>query len=238
MKTTKQKTKTGIKSKKNIWLIALGLLALQMIIGIILYDSLPERLYTHWNEHGVADDSMSKIYGVFFLPLFSFLISIILILAPKLDPLKDNITKFEDSYRSFIIGFWAFMFYLNSLTLALNMLYSSGLPMTFNMIPLMVPAFAFITYSIGALLGKAKRNWTIGIRTSWALYNDAVWDRVHARASKILKWVSLITLAGMFFLDWAFLIMIVPLISAMIFSCIDSYVQYRIEIGKDKKKNK
>ena len=235
MKTTKQKTKTGIEHK-NIWLIALGLLALQIIIGIVLYDSLPERLYTHWNEHGVADDSMSKIYGVFFLPLFSFFISLILIFAPKLDPLKDNIAKFENSYYSFIIGFWAFMFYLNSLTLALNIFYSRGLSMSFNMIPLMVPAFAFLTYLTGDLLGKSKRNWTIGIRTSWALYNDAVWDRVHRRASKILKLASLVTLSGIFFDRWAFLLMITPLIAAMVFSCIDSYVQYRIEIGKKKNK--
>jgi uncharacterized membrane protein len=238
MKTTKQKTKTGIKSKKNIWIVLLGLLAIQIIIGIILYDSLPERLYTRWNEHGISDGSMSKTHTLFFLPIFSFLMGAILIFMPKLDPLKDNIAKFEGAYRSFIIGFCAFMFYLQSVTISLNLLYSRGLPITFNILLLLIPAFAFITYSIGALLGKSKRNWTIGIRTSWALYNDAVWDRVHARASKILKWVSLITLAGIFFPDWAFLIMIVPLISAMIFSCIDSYLQYRIEIRKDKKKNK
>ena len=92
---------------------------------------------------------------------------------PRFDPLKTNIDSFKSSYHWFIAIFAGFFFYLQMLIIAWN------IGMQFDFTRVLIPAFAVLFFYCGKLMGNAKQNWFIGIRTPWTLSNKIVWEKVN-----------------------------------------------------------
>jgi uncharacterized membrane protein len=90
-----------------------------------------------------------------------------------------------------------------------------------------MPAFAVLFWFCGSLIGKAKRNYTIGIRFPWTLASDVVWDKTHKVGEKLFKLVALLAFLATFFVNYAFWLLFVPLIASVIFLFIYSYLEYR-----------
>lgn len=73
--------KSGVISAK--WfLIPLGIILLNIVIGLVIYPSLPHKLPTHWDSIGNIDGYMDKsISAVFLMPLFQGFIGIVIYLS-------------------------------------------------------------------------------------------------------------------------------------------------------------
>jgi len=73
--------KSGVISQK--WfLIPIGIILLNIIIGLVIYPSLPSKLPTHWDMMGRVDGYMNKsISAVFLMPLFQGFIGIVIYLS-------------------------------------------------------------------------------------------------------------------------------------------------------------
>ncbi len=71
-----------------------------------------------------------------------------------------------------------FMFFVYILTL----LWALGFE--FNMNLMILPAMGVLFIAIGILLGNARRNFFVGIRTPWTLSSDTVWAKTH----RLGKW--------------------------------------------------
>jgi uncharacterized membrane protein len=145
---------------------------------------------------------------------------------PKIDPLKKNIDVFRTRFNMFIVGISLFFFYVYILTLFWN----TGSRFDFGQ--LLTPAFAVLWYLIGDLVGNAKRNWSIGIRTPWTMSSDAVWDKTHKLGAKIFKASAVIVLLGFFFPKMAFWFVIVSALATVVITFIYSYVKYKQEINQ------
>jgi uncharacterized membrane protein len=50
---------------------------------------------------------------------------------------------------------------------------------------------------LGAVLGKVKRNFFIGVRTPWTLASERVWDATHRFAAKVFVIAGLVGLASL-----------------------------------------
>ena len=74
-----------------------------------------------------------------------------------------------------LYGVWAFMLLLH--IFCTFMTFSLGYRFDMTFIVNIVIGFIFII--LGNYLPKIKRNYTIGIRTSWALNSDENWSRTH-----------------------------------------------------------
>lgn len=166
---------------------------------------------------------MSKFWGLFLMPILMIVFTILFFVIPNIDPEKKNIEKFWGEFDKFIIVFNLFMLYVYILTILWNIGYS------INMTAALMPAFAILFWFCGSLIGKAKRNYTIGIRVPWTLASDAVWDKTHRLGEKLFKFVALTTLLGTFFVGYAFWLLFVPLFASVIFLIIYSYLEYRKE---------
>ena len=197
-----------------ILVIALG-------IAYYFYPLLPDQVASHWNSFGEVDGYMSKFWGLFLLPLIMIFVNILLFFVPKIDPKRSNIEKFEGTFDSFIIIFNLFMLYIYSLTIAWNM----GYPMDMN--TAIIPAMAAFFFYTGILVGKAKRNYTIGIRTPWTLDNDIVWDKTHKKGEKVFKLTAILTLVGLFFSECAFLFLFIPLVVGVIYLVVYSHIEHK-----------
>jgi len=149
---------------------------------------------------------------------------LLLVIIPRLDPLKANVEKFKGYYYGFIIVFLLFFFYLHVLTIIFNLGY------VLNMTFFLIPAFAVMFYYMGMMVSKAKRNYFIGIRTPWTLASDTVWDKTHALGGKLFKIAAIISLAGIFFGQYAIWFMMAPVMLAAIVTTLYSYLEFRKEV--------
>lgn len=202
-----------------IWTIVLVLAALA--IGLILEPRFSDPMAVHWNEKGEADGYGSRFMGLWFLPLMTIGLTLLLLGIPLIDPLKKNIEQFRKEYYTFILLFVVFFVYLHVISLLFN------LGLRFNMFAMMIPAFGGFFYYIGVMMEKAKRNYFIGFRTPWTLADDEVWDETHRVGAKGFKISGVLTLIGVVFPSIAIWVMMVPLLIVSIYTIVYSYVIYR-----------
>jgi len=202
-----------------IWTIILSLAAIG--VGLVLEPRFPEQMAVHWNEQGVADGYGSRFMGIWFLPLMTIGLTLLLLGIPRIDPLKKNIDQFKKEYYTFILLFVFFFIYLHGISLLFN------LGVQFNLLTVMIPAFAGFFYYIGVMMEKAKRNYFIGVRTPWTLADDEVWNETHRVGAKGFKIGGVITLLGVVFPSVAIWLMMVPLLVVSVFIVVYSYVVFR-----------
>jgi len=193
------------------------------IAALYLYPQMPDEMASHWNFRGEVDDYLPKFWGLFLMPIISLGLFLLFLLIPKIDPLKANIAKFRKYFDGFIVFIIVFLFYIYLLSIAWN------LGKRFDMSQMMVPALGILFYYCGILVENAKRNWFIGIRTPWTLSSEKVWEKTHKIGGKLFKVTGLITLLGIFFPNYAFYFILVPVLLAAFYTITYSYFEYQKE---------
>jgi uncharacterized membrane protein len=204
-------------------IIIVILILIGVIAGALLYNRLPDPVASHWNERGVVDGYMARFWGVWMMPLVATGMFLLFLLIPLIDPLKANIAAFREYFNTFIVLFVAFLLYIHGLTLAWNLGYR------FDMGGAMLPALGLFFIYAGVLIGKAKRNWFIGIRTPWTLSSNTVWAETHRIGAKLFMASGILALIGAFFGPYAVWFIMVPLIGSSLFLLVYSYVLYQRE---------
>lgn len=208
---------------KKIDYLSIGIILFSFVLAIEFYPSMPEKMATHWNEAGSSDGYMSKFYALFLMPSLSFLIYILFLLFPKIDPMKTNIEKFRKYYDGFIVIMLSFLLYIYILSLIWN------LGFRFNMTLAVFPSLGFLFYYVGILSENAKRNWFMGVRTPWTLSSDNVWEKTNKLAGKLFKIGAIFAFLGIFLPDYALLLILVPIVFMSIYVTIYSYLEYQKE---------
>ncbi|MDD5468579.1 MAG: SdpI family protein [Anaerolineales bacterium] len=211
-----------MSTRTTILIIAI-LTILATLAGLAAWPRLPERVASHWNSQDQVDGYTSRFWGVLLLPLIAIAMTTLFLVIPRIDPLKENIAAFRGTFNTFIALLVGFLVYLYLLTLAYNLGY------TFNMSTAMLPALGVFIYYTGVLLGRAQRNWFIGIRTPWTLSNDKVWEDTHRLGAILFKVSGVLAILGALFRDYALWLALVPLLGSALFLIVYSYLLYRRE---------
>jgi len=207
-------------------IVVLLMLTASTIVGIALWNQLPDPMASHWGPNDEVNGYMSKFWGVFLMPLITLGMFLLFLVIPNIDPLKANIAQFRDVFNLFITLIVAFMIYIYLLSLRWNLGYTD-----FAMSKAMLPAVGILFFFVGYLLRKAKRNFFIGIRTPWTLSSDTVWDETHRLGSVLFMISGALAFVGSFFGGMAaFWFLFVPLIGSTLFTLVYSYVLYQREI--------
>jgi len=205
-----------------------GLVFLSFILSIYFYQQVPEQMATHWNSQGEVDGYMSKLWGLFFMPLVITGLVIMFLAIPKIDPRKENIAKFRKYYDGFIVILVLFMVAVHLQTVLWNI----GIRINPNaMLPL---GIGLLFYYMGILTENAERNWFIGIRTPWTLSSEKVWKRTNRLGGKLFRIAGIAAVFGAFFPEFAIYFILVPVIAVAGFSVIYSYTEYQKEIKENK----
>ena len=79
-----------IKKNLNILIITSIVILLPVLTGVVLWDTLPEQIPTHWNAAGEIDGWSSKPFAIFGLPLLMLAIHWLCVLGTAADPKKAN----------------------------------------------------------------------------------------------------------------------------------------------------
>jgi len=215
-------------STRNTLIITLLIAVTGVVLGLVLYDRLPERVASHWNANDVVDGTMPRFWGAFLMPLISLAMLGLFLLVPVIDPMRANIAKFRGLFNVFIAVMMAFLLYLHVLTILWNLGRQS-----FRMSTALLPALGLILIFAGLMMRQAKRNFSIGIRTPWTLSSDRVWDQTH-RLGGVLFIVSgvLAMLGAVFPSPTSFWLVLGPVMASSVFLVAYSYFLWRAEQGE------
>jgi uncharacterized membrane protein len=210
-------------SNKTTAIISFSLIALALFAGLILYAQLPDPMPSHWNAAGEIDGYMSKFWGIFLMPIITIALVPLFLVIPNIDPLKANIAKFRGAFNWFIVAFVAYMLFIYGLTLA------AALGVQFNMTVMLLPVVGLLFIGVGYMMGQAKRNFFIGIRTPWTLSSDTVWAETHKLGSKLFMLGGVVTIISAFLGENGIWLMLVAMLVAAFAPMVYSYILWRRE---------
>lgn len=168
-----------IRQNKKSIIIASLLTLLPMIVGLVLWNRLPESVPTHWGLDGEADGFSSKAFSVFGLPLIMLALMWVCIFFTAND--KRNSDQNAKVKKSVI---WIVPFLSCVVGAAM---YCEALGYDISVPGLILAAIGIMFIILGNYMPKCKLNSTIGIRIKWTLENEENWNRTHRLAGKI--WV-------------------------------------------------
>ena len=167
------------KYSKTQLIITSIVILLPIVIGLFLWNKLPERMATHWNSNGEPDGWSSKGFAVFGLPLILFAAHWIAIFFTTHDPRNKN-------QNSKLFNIIILLMPITSLEFC-SATYAIALGRDVNISFLASIFLGIVFVLVGNYLPKCKQNYTIGIRIVWALENEENWNKTHRFAGKL--WV-------------------------------------------------
>lgn len=158
------------KNKKTLILTSIVIL-LPILIGILLWNKLPDSMATHFNFDNAADGYREKWFAVIIEPFILLALHLIMAMIIAADPRKKNIS-------SKVYGITIWIIPASSLALAV-VIYPYNLGIHFN-ISLFIGIFMGITYIIvGNYLPKTRQNYTIGFKLPWTYANEENWNKTN-----------------------------------------------------------
>jgi uncharacterized membrane protein len=201
-------------------LFNLLLILAAFVIAGSMYNSLPDPVPTHWNEHGTVNGYTAKPWGVFILPLVMVGSYLLFLVVPIISPAGFRVSRFIGVYWTICTVIIAFLL----VTTVFVLLMAKGVSLPLGR--LINVGVGLLMIVIGNFLGKVTKNFFIGIRTPWTLASDEVWFRTHRLAGKLFVLVGLLALiCGALGYEGSWIVWIV--ISAAIISVIYSAVIYK-----------
>jgi uncharacterized membrane protein len=205
--------------KRNYLLIAALVIAATLIVTVVLYPDLPNRIPAHWNFRGEIDRYGDK-WEIFLMPSVMVVIVLLFAALPWLSPRRFEVGAFRSTYLYIMLLLIVFFAYLHALTLWV----AFSRPLDMNR-ALLIAAFLTLTL-LGNVLGRVRRNFFIGVRTPWTLASEKVWDATHRFAARAFVLAGLLGLLSMIVSSSALAGMII-LGAALLASVFYSLVYYK-----------
>ena len=156
--------------KKTVILTTLMAL-LPMLVGVLLWDQLPETVATHFGANGEPNGWSSRAMAVFGLPGFIAAANVLCAVATSMDPKKQNIQPKIFKMILWIIPLCSWI--CSGATYA----YALGIPVSMEKLCLSFVGIVFLV--IGNYLPKCRQSYTMGIKLPWTLHDEENWNATH-----------------------------------------------------------
>ncbi len=216
-----------IKNNKFKIVVAAVVTLLPMLLGVIMWNKLPDTLAVHWGPNGNPDGFASKEIVVFLFPLILEVVFWFCVCITA----KDN-SKKEQSKKAEGLVIWI----IPAVSLVVGaIMYCTALGFNVSVPAVMCWFFGIIALVIGNYMPKIKQNRTIGIKIPWALRDEQNWNATHRFGGKV--WV----VSGVLILACSFL---PPTLAAIVFTAlivltvavptVYSYIYYKKQKGSGK----
>lgn len=208
--------------KRNKWKILVSSLVtlLPILVGLILWDKLPERMPSHWGVGGEVDGYSPRWVSVFAIPGFMLVVHLICLAVTAMDPKNGNHPEKVIDLLLCICPMMSLL--VNSIVYAVAM----GAEISVGTWVMAATSILFIV--IGNYLPKCRRNYTIGIKLPWTLDSDENWNATHRLAGKIWVVGGFLILASSFLPEKAAVWIYIPVVVLMaMIPSVYSYLYYK-----------
>lgn len=209
-----------IKNNKISFVMSSVAILLPAVVGIILWDKLPDTMATHWNAAGESDAFGTKAFAVFGLPLIILALHWLCVFFTEKDPKNKNQSP---KMQKLVLWICPVLTWVAS-----GVIYFSALGKEINPMTVVPFLIGVMFVALGNYMPKCKQNHTIGIKVKWALENETNWNKTH-RFGGILWFIGgLIIIASGFLHETVTVgVMIAVLLISVIAPVIYSYTVYR-----------
>lgn len=211
--------------KNNKWKLILSsaVILLPVLVGLIFWNELPERMATHWGADGNADGSSVKAFAVFGLPLITLALHLVCVFFTAKDPKNKDQNKKVFGMVLWICPILSFF--------ACGITYADAFGKEFDIIVMTLLLIGLLFIVIGNYLPKCKQNRTIGIKVKWALENEENWNATHRMGGKVWVVGGLLLMACAFLPSNIILWALTVIFLIMLFiPIIYSYAYYRKQL--------
>lgn len=180
-----------MKSYKGKIILTSIITCLPIVVGLLLWNRLPEKMATHFGANNVPDGFSSKAFAVIGLPLILTAIHLFTIIFTLNDPKRKNIGSKMLTFIFWMIPVLSFIVCLSTYAYALGMGIDIGM-----IVQLFIGALFIV---LGNYMSKNRQNYTVGIRLPWTLDSKENWNRTHRMASVLWILTGVIFMINAFF---------------------------------------
>jgi uncharacterized membrane protein len=199
---------------KREWIFWLAMLAPAIFI-LIRWNNFPDKIPMHWDVNGEVNEYGGK-WSIFFGPLMSLGIYLLLLVVPRLDPRKKNYDLFSGSYFLIRLALTIFLSIVSVVIALASLSYKIDVTM------IVIIAVLGLLLLIGNLFGRIRPNYFVGLRTPWTLNSEEVWMKTHRLTGKLwvggtllmllLIWFIPMKTFSYFLIGYILVIVIIPVI--------------------------
>jgi uncharacterized membrane protein len=161
------------RHSKTADVVSLALLVGTFGLTAALYPSLPERIPTHFDLHGVPNGWMPRAWGAFILPVVTLGVAALLRFGAAILPAAWR-ERLEKSPTALVVAWLVGLF--SALQCVILYAALARPPSVGVSIDALLGVF---WVALGLLLPRVRRNPWIGVRTPWALSSDENWAKTH-----------------------------------------------------------
>ena len=212
-----------IKKNKKQLLLSSFIILLPIIVGLLLWNILPERIAVHWGMEGEVDGWSGKKFAIFVMPVIMLILHWLCIFIIALDP-KNK----KQSNKVFNMVLWIIP--ITSL-ISNGIVYATAFGNYGSIDIVLHVLLGFIFVILGNYMPKCKQNHTIGIKVVWALRNEENWNKTHRFSGRLWVLGGVLLLVTMFVPMENFIYAFLTIILLLAFlPIIYSYVYYKKQL--------
>ena len=153
------------------YILSVVVCLLPIVLGIVLWNRLPEQIAIHFNAAGNPDNYAPKALTVFGLPVFFAAINAFGIFSMTKDPKAERQSQTMRKMACWLCPI------LSNIIMPITLFIALGENIPIGMI--VIALVGVIITVIGNYLPKCKRNYTIGIKLPWTLNDEDNWNHTH-----------------------------------------------------------
>ena len=175
------------KNLKQLWqenklllIMTSCIILLQTVVGVALWDRLPDQLATHFNFNSEPDGWSSKAFTVFGMPLIMLALHWITLLVSSTKYAQDRNLNSKVKFL-----FWGIIPAISLLMMVVC--YGRALGAPFNVGRVVLPFVGVVFAVTGNYMPKVRRNYSVGIKVPWTLMDEDNWNKTHRMAAPV--WV-------------------------------------------------
>ena len=210
-----------LKKYRKTLVITTVVMLLPILVGLILWNKLPDQVPTHFGVNGEPDGWSSKAFAVFGLPLIIMGFHWLCVLGSlKAEPKAHNLNEK-------LMGLVLWICPAVSVLCCIVMMYGSALGWDMK-VEVVIPAMVgLVMVVIGNWLPKCKQTYTMGIKLPWTLADEDNWNRTHRFAGPIWVVCGMIIMVSAIF-GGAFLwVMLAAFVTMIAAPTVYSYLIFR-----------
>lgn len=168
------------REHRMLLVLTSAIILLQMLVGVLLWDRLPDPMATHFNFHNEPDGWTGKAFAVFGMPLVLLGLHLMCLMLSCMSNIQmQNVSSKVKILMLLIVPA------VSLLVTVLSYGYALGAPFAIDRI---VWVFVGVVFAlVGNYLPKMRRSTITGIRLPWTLADEEIWNRTHRFAAPV--WV-------------------------------------------------
>ena len=100
---------------RKLRILSYLLAAISLLLAILLYPSLPDKIPTHWDINGTVTYSGKS--AIFLTGSLGLIVAVLIDFLPRIDPRRRNYQKFNKYYDLFCVFMQLFLLIINLVTI-------------------------------------------------------------------------------------------------------------------------